>query len=368
MKVLRSICIFLTGAVFIFSGTVKGIDPLGSAYKFHDYFQAFSLGSLQFLTLPLAIILCLVEFLTGFTIITGLRRKEGSFAALVLMIIFTPLTLVLALKNPVSDCGCFGDAIHLSNWATFGKNVVLLCMVLIVFRARSLNDFKLSSAVQWIITGSAALIFIAFELYNLMFLPVIDFLPYSVGTYIPGKMTIPEGAPVNRYETTFIYEKNGIKKEFTLKDYPASDSSWKFVEQKTRLTEKGYIPPIHDFSITAGGEHNITDSILGCPDPIVLMISKKLAEAGNEKLGSGFKQGMKLTSAGIGFLVLTASGSDEIQSRKNGLKFCSVDETTLKTMIRSNPGYMLIRKGKIEGKWSWADVPEDLVQRIRKMN
>lgn len=360
MKILRTLSIILVGLVFIFSGTVKAIDPLGSAYKFHDYFQAFGLGSLQFFSLPLAIILCLAEFLTGFTILTGVRRLEGVWGALILMLIFTPLTFILALTNPVSDCGCFGDAIHLSNWHTFEKNIVLLFLVVIIFRKRKITTGNHTPSSEWLITSAAAILFTGFAIYNLIFLPLVDFLPYSTGTYIPEKMIIPEGAQVARYETSFIYEKKGIKKEFTLRDYPANDTSWKFIEQKSRVINKGYAPPIHDFSITTTDNRNITDSILMSPRPILLMISKKLELADSKRLEKGFKTGNKCLSNDIGFYILTSSGSEVTGLYNNGLKICLTDETTLKTMVRSNPGYILVCKGIIKGKWSWANLPADI--------
>ncbi|MGD0581366.1 MAG: BT_3928 family protein [Bacteroidales bacterium] len=368
MKVLRIIAIITVGAVFVFSGTVKAIDPLGSAYKFHDYFQAFGMGFLQFLSLPFSIILCLTEFLTGFTILTGIRRREGIWGALILMIIFTPLTFILALTNPVSDCGCFGDAVHLTNWQTFGKNMILISFVIFLFSERYKTDGRIRRSYQWIIASLAALTFTGFILYNLTFLPLIDFLPYSTGTYIPGKMMMPAGAPVTQYETTFIYEKEGKRKAFSIKDYPAGDSTWKFIEQRSRLIKKGYLPPIHDFSVTTRDNVNITDSILRTPDPIILMVSGKLRGAARKNLEKGFEAGRKCISDSIGFYVLTASGSDEISSYDNGLQFCTTDETTLKTMVRSNPGYILLIKGTIEGKWSWANLPENISERIRKLN
>ena len=136
MKILRIFSRIIIGLVFIFSGVVKAIDPLGSAYKFHDYFQAFNIGFLNNLSLPLAIFLCTAEFIAGFSVLTGFRQKTGILGALILMIIFTPLTFILALTNPVSDCGCFGDAIHLTNWQTFGKNIVLFSLLIVLFTGR----------------------------------------------------------------------------------------------------------------------------------------------------------------------------------------------------------------------------------------
>ena len=155
---------------------------------------------------------------------------------------------------------------------------------------------------------------------------------------------------------------------FSIKDYPAGDSTWKFIEQRSMLIRKGYLPPIHDFSVTTRDNVNITDSILGNPDPIILMVSGKLRGATRKNLEKGFEAGRKCISDGIGFYVLTASGSDEISSYNNGLQFCTADETTLKTMVRSNPGYILLIKGTIEGKWSWANLPENISERIRKPN
>jgi uncharacterized membrane protein YphA (DoxX/SURF4 family) len=136
MRIAVIIARIITGAAFLFSGTVKAIDPLGSAYKFQDYFNAFNIGFLSDLSLPLAVLLCTVEFITGFCILTGIRIKAGINMLMLLMLIFTPLTLVLALTNPVSDCGCFGDAIKLTNWETFWKNVVLMIFALILFLQR----------------------------------------------------------------------------------------------------------------------------------------------------------------------------------------------------------------------------------------
>ena len=133
MKIIRLLARIITGLVFIFSGTVKAIDPLGSAYKFHDYFQAFNLSFLNSLSLPLAVLLCTIEFIAGFSVLTGIKQKTGIITVLMLMIIFTPLTFILALTNPVSDCGCFGDAVHLTNWQTFWKNIILLAAVIILF-------------------------------------------------------------------------------------------------------------------------------------------------------------------------------------------------------------------------------------------
>jgi uncharacterized membrane protein YphA (DoxX/SURF4 family) len=358
MKVIRLICRIIAGLVFIFSGFVKAIDPLGSAYKFHDYFVAFHIDFLQVFTLPLAILMCTLEFIAGFSVLSGFRQKTGIWIIFLLILFFTPLTLVLAITNPVSDCGCFGDAIHLTNWQTFGKNIFLLVLILILFTERKKVTGIFKAATEWSIIGSVSVFFILFSVFNLRYLPIVDFLPYSIGTNISAKMQIPEGAQSEQYSTTFIYERDGVRKEFTLNDYPANDTSWKFIDQKSVLIRKGYKPPIHDFSVINLKNENITGKILNDSGYMLLMVSKKLSQSNQEKLSKGYDLGIYCISNGIGFYILTASATSEVKSIDNGLSFCLTDETVLKTMIRSNPGYILLRNGTIIGKWSWANVPE----------
>ncbi|MEI6050656.1 MAG: BT_3928 family protein [Bacteroidota bacterium] len=358
MKMLRLVSRIIIGLVFIFSGVVKAIDPLGSAYKFHDYFQAFNIGFLNRLTLPLAILLCMAEFIAGLSVLTGLRQKTGIWAVMILMVIFTPLTFILALTNPVSDCGCFGDAIHLTNWQTFEKNIILIAMALALYAGRKQVKHIFSAFTEWIIISGSIILFILFSLGNLRYLPVIDFLPYKTGVKIAEKMVIPEGVAADQYQTTFIYEKDGIRKEFNLNNYPADDTTWEFVDQKSVLIKKGYQPPIHDFSIASLNGEDLTQKVLSDTGYSVLMISKKLSEAGSRHLSDAFELGNYCSEKGIEFYILTASGTDEAKSYDNGLKFCLTDETTLKTMVRANPGYILLKNGTIIGKWSWANVPD----------
>lgn len=358
MKILRDLSRILVGLVFIFSGVVKAVDPLGSAYKFHDYFLAFNMGWLDWFSLPLGILLCTTEFVAGFSVITGIRQKTGIWVIILLMLLFTPLTFVLALTNPVSDCGCFGDAVQITNWQTFWKNVILIILSVIIFTRRKQITNIFRASTEWIVTGSVAVIFIIFSLGNLRYLPVIDFLPYKTGIKIADQMVIPEGAEPDKYMTTFIYEKNGEQREFTLENYPADDTSWIFVDQKTVLLKKGYQPPVHDFSITNTNGVDLTGQILADNSYSLLMLSRKLNEAGSSHLFKGFDLGKYISEHGISFYILTATASDDLQKYLNGLNFCTVDEITLKTMMRANPGYMLLKEGVIQGKWSWATLPE----------
>ncbi|MCU0362309.1 MAG: DoxX family protein [Bacteroidales bacterium] len=373
MRIAERISRVVVGLVFIFSGFVKAVDPLGSAYKFDDYFSAFNLGFLELAALPLAILLCTAEFVAGVSVLAGIRLRTGIWAVILMMAVFTPLTLVLALTNPVSDCGCFGDAVHLTNWQTFGKNVIILAFALFLFaRRKAYNEYtgRRSGILALLAAGTALVLFSA---YNLRYLPMIDFLPYKKGTVIADKMVIPDGAPVDEYNTTFIYQKDGVQKEFTLENYPADDSTWVFVDAKSILVKKGYVPPIHDFAITDPGGNDITSGILANQGFTLLMISTRLEKADPERLQKGFVTGLASRKAGIDFYVVSASNREMTGSYPSDLVICSADEITLKTIVRSNPGYLLIHNGTIVGKWSWASLPgidklEGIMRRLTAFN
>ncbi len=358
MKIAKYVSRLIIGLVFIFSGTVKANDPLGFVYKLHDYFNAFNLNFLRNLSLLFVIILCTAEFIAGFSVLLNIRQKTGIWIVMILMIIFTPLTLFLAMTNPVADCGCFGDAIKLTNWQTFLKNVIILVPAIYLFITRNTIIPHSGVTREWTITVITLTVFISFIFYNLTYLPIIDFLPYKTGTYIPDQMIVPEGKPVDKYETTFIYEKEGQQKEFTIEDYPAGDTSWKFIEQRSILVSKGYQPPVHDFSFYSLDGIDRTSEILESDNFLMLMISKRLPKADPEKLEKGFEFGQFCLKNQIGFFILTASGREEAVSFSKGMIICLGDEVTLKTMVRADPGYILIKGGTIQGKWSWANLPD----------
>jgi hypothetical protein len=358
MKIMNHASRIITGIVFIFSSTVKGIDPSGFSYKLRDYLEAFNAGFLGETSLALAIVIIATEFFTGFSILFNVRQKAGIWLAMLMMSLFTPLTLFLAIDNPVTDCGCFGDAIHLTNWQTFIKNIILFIPALYLFITRRGIDPGPGHKREWSAIAIAMLLFLVFIFYNLRFLPVIDFLPYQKGTRIAEKMKLPDDMPGDVYNTTFIYEKEGKQEKFTVDNYPAKDTTWKFIRQESVLVSKGVTPDIHDFNITTTGKGDITDLILSSPGFTMLMISGNLSKAKAGSLEKGFELGRFCIRNNIDFYIVTASNSAEVDKYDNGLSFCFADETTLKTMIRSNPGYMLLENGTIRGKWSWANMPD----------
>ncbi|MBS0011319.1 MAG: DoxX family protein [Bacteroidales bacterium] len=355
---MKSLSRYISGFVFIFSGLVKGIDPMGSMYKFIDYFTAFNFDAIQPMAYMLGIILCTAEFVIGFAILSGIRIRAAAWGLLIFMLGFTPLTLYLAIADPVADCGCFGDAIHLTNWQTFFKNVIISIFVVVVFVKRKKYKSVSTPGLEW---ASAAVITIAFLLFthfNYRHLPVIDFRPYRTGTNIPEAMAIPEGAPVDEYETILIYEKNGRQEEFTLENYPSDDTTWVFVDAKTRLVKKGYQPTIYDFSLVTPEGIDMTDIILDDGGFNLLMLSIKFSDADQAFLSKGIEAGLECRDKGIGFYILTASAPVGIVNYPDDLNILFVDETTLKTIIRSNPGFMVVKEGIITKKWAARDLPE----------
>ncbi|MDR2040627.1 MAG: DoxX family protein, partial [Bacteroidales bacterium] len=212
MKNIAAISRILLGIVFVFSGFVKGIDPLGSTYKFIDYFTAFNLSFLSPLAFILAILMNAAEFLIGVSLILRLRMKVSAWAVFLFMCFFTVLTFILALTNPVSDCGCFGDALVLTNWETFFKNLVLMALALIVFLYRKKYEPVYRPVTEWICVVLIAGVIIGISVYCYRHLPLLDFRPYSVGANIPQGMTIPDGMPTDEFKTTLYYEKDGVVK------------------------------------------------------------------------------------------------------------------------------------------------------------
>lgn len=358
MTILKTLSRYISGFVFIFSGLVKGIDPEGSMYKFMDYFTAFNLDVPESLAYILGVLLCTAEFIIGFAVFTKLRIRPASWGLLLFMLVFTPLTLFLAISNPVSDCGCFGDAVHLSNWQTFYKNIIITIFVIIVFINRKNYRTLSKPAIEWTILFIMTVAFILFTQYNKKHLPLVDFRPYKTGTDIQAGMMIPEGAPTDEYETVLIYEKEGVEKEFSLENYPSEDTTWTFSDSKTRLIKKGYTPPIKDFSLITPEGQDLTSHILSDEGFNLFMLSINFSDARQGHIEKGLEAGIECINNGIGFYILTSSAPPSFNNYDHDFNVLFVDETTMKTIIRSNPGFMVMKDGIVTKKWAAADLPE----------
>lgn len=346
---------------FLFSGGVKLIDPRGTQYKIEDYGAAFGLTSMmpEWLPLVLACVLAIVEFLMGIYLLFGIRRRLTLSTAICFMLVMTPLTLYLALKNPVSDCGCFGDAVVLSNWQTFGKNVVLLILSIVALYHYRLMPHLVGKKYEWIVALSAFVFAALFASYNLWRLPVIDFRPYHVGADIR-KAWFEDQQSYGQFVTTFIMEKDGERREFALEDYP--DSTWTFIDSRTVEVESSKRTGVGDLFIQdATTGEDLTDQMLSDEGYTFLLVAPYLEKADDGVMGELLSLYDFSQEAGYGFYCLTSSGEQAIENWKEmtgaEYPFCLADAVVLKTMIRSNPGLMLLHDGKVVGKWPSTALP-----------
>jgi len=358
-----NLCRLVVSLTFIFSGYVKAIDPLGTQYKMQDYLEVLHLSEYvpDYATLIAAVLLGGLEFCLGVFLLFAVHRRAVSRLILLFMAVMTPFTLWIAVADPVKDCGCFGDAVVLSNWETFGKNIILLAASAALFRFPLAMPRFISRDNQWIVIAYTVVFILFTSTKSLYTLPPFDFRPYHVGADIKKGMEIPEGAAVPKFETTFILEKDGQRREFTLDNYP--DSTWTFVDSKTVQTEEGYVPPIHDFFIqTMDGGEDITDSVLDSKEYTFLLISPHLEDADDSNFGDIDRIYEYCEDHGYRFLALTSSTEEAISHWRNitgaEYDFFLSDDTTLKTVIRSNPGLLLIKNGIVIGKWSHNSLPD----------
>lgn len=348
----------LLGLVFLFSGSVKAIDPLGTTYKIEDYLKAF--GGFFTDLIPFAqtaaIALITLEFILGVCLLLNIRPQWTAWLTLAFYAVMTPLTLYIAIKNPVSDCGCFGDAVILSNRQTFLKNVILLTLVITwLFTKKSAPGRWIWQAECFIALLSAAAV-TGFMIWTLRHLPVKDFRPYKVGNNLPALMEYPDDAEPDEYEITLTYEKDGVEQTFTLENYPKGDSTWTFVNQQSKLIKKGYEPPIHDFEIINADNEDITYDILESEDPVTLVIMYDLRKTETtclDQLAAGLSDNT---------YYITGSGTDEILAfclqhpQFDAEDFCTCDPVTLKTIVRANPGIVVIQNGTVQKKLNARDL------------
>ena len=361
--IIGSIARTLLAITFLFSGFVKAVDPLGTVYKIEDYLKAF--GGFATDLLPLAgtaaVCLILVEWLLGWAMLLNVRTNWTSWLCLLFYLVMTPLTLWIALTNPVSDCGCFGDALVMTNWQTFWKNIIFLTLTVVLLVCR--KAIKPSwSTLSEMITAVCALIGGGLIMaYSYTHLPPLDFRPYKIGNNIPELMEIPEDAPHDVYETTLIYEKDGVQQTFTLADYPKDDPDWTFVDQQSVLVKKGYEAPIHDFEILTMDFDDITYDILESETPVTLVTMYDLKKTDRKQAAKLRDLWNECWERGEQCYFLTGSGEDDIYAFAEELGwseqeaetvFCTIDPVTLKTIVRANPGAFAVQNGIVVDKYN----------------
>ncbi len=358
LHIVGSISRTLLGLTFIFSGLVKALDPLGTTYKIEDYLGAFG-GFMEVLT-PLAEVaawgLIAFEFTLGVALLLNIKTNISSWIACLMMVVMTPLTLWIALTNPVTDCGCFGDAIVLSNWATFWKNIVLLALVVLLLLTKKYIPQTFVPFAELGFTLLALVLVFSLMTYTRLHLPLVDFRPYKIGNNIAELMEIPDDAPTDVYDIRLIYERDGVQQEFTLQDYPKNDSLWTFVDQRSILISKGYEPPVHDFVITDEDFEDITYDILEDNGPVVLAVLYKVEKTNLKQAKRLNKMAEEAEREGRAFYLLTGSGENETECFKQELGYeypvYSCDPVTLKTIVRANPGIVVLERGVVIDKYN----------------
>ena len=364
LKMIVNLCRIIVAVTFIFSGFVKAIDPIGTQYKLQDYLRAIGMAGIlpNWTLLAVAVFLAAIEFCIGIFLLFAIQRRLISKLTVAFMAFMTMVTVWIVVADPVKDCGCFGDALHLTNTETLIKNIVLLvCSLAIMYRPLAMFRF-VSKSNQWIVTNYTIVFILVSSGFSLYYLPIFDFRPYHIGVNIPRGMEIPKGAKLPQFKTTFIMEKNGQRKEFTLDNYP--DASWKFIDSKTVQTSEEYIPPIHDFSITDNKTGlDLTNNVLSHKGYTFLLIAPHLETADDSNFGDIDRLYEYAQSYDIPFYCLTASTTKAIKRWIDltgaEYSFCITDEAVLKTIIRSNPGLLLLKDGTIINKWSHNNLPNE---------
>ncbi len=359
MKYLIHIVRLLVAATFIFSGFVKLVDPLGSAYKFQEYFGADVLN-LEFLipyALPFSIFLIIAEIILGVKLLVGFKPKLTVWALFLMIIIFLFLTWYSAFYDKVTDCGCFGDAITLTPWETFYKNIVLVVLIVfLLINTKYIKPVFSKNFAMWV-SFASFFVFLFITYYVLVHLPIIDFRAYAVGKNIPDGMALPEGAKPAVYEDTWVYNVNGEDKEFTTEEKPWNLEGATFVDRKTKLIEKGYEAPIHDFTMEKD-DVDFTDFLMQ-NEKLMLIVMYNLDKVDKKALPKVKEITTQAMQEGYDVYAFSASNQVDFDILKKEFKldfdllFC--DETTLKTIVRANPGIVTLNKGTITGKWNAND-------------
>lgn len=359
MKILVALSRIFVGVLFIISGLIKLNDPLGFSYKLQEYFSpdVLNLPFLEPYALMISVFVVVFEVILGVFLLIGYKPKFTVWSLLGMIVFFTFLTFYSAYFDKVRDCGCFGDALKLTPWESFTKDVILLVFILVLFVGKKYITPVFTQLPTTILAMLSFIFCLWLGFHVLMHLPVVDFRAYKIGANIQEGMTIPDDAPKPIQEFTWVFNVNGEEKEFiTDGSYPEVDGE--YVTVTSKMVDPGYQPPIYDFSIESDSE-NLTDYFLA-EDNVIVIISyslEKIEKQGAEKLKAFSEQ-----AKGLGYTVigLTASG-DAAKEKINktyglGFDWYLCDEKALKTVVRANPGIIEMDQGTIKQKVHWNDI------------
>lgn len=363
MKYILWFLRIVVGALFIFSGLVKAIDPYGLSYKMDEFFEVWEWYWMMPYSLPLAVLMIAFEIIAGAALLLGYAYRLFSFLLLGLIVFFTFLTAYVLFSGKIKECGCFGDCIPLTPIQTFTKDIILLVMgiVLVIFRSRIPPLF--SKTVNNVLMAIVVVLSFGIQWYALEHLPIVDCLPYKEGVNVIEDRKMPPGATPDVYESVMIYEKDGVEKEFTMENYPWQDSTWKFVDRTDKLVQKGNAEPkIRDFVLTDYDGNEYTDQILETPGYTFLWFLRDSENAQTDNIDDLKALIKACKDKGVPFYILCSDNSEKAYAfvdkwALNGAELLVLDRTVSKTAMRTNPGLMLLKDGVIQGKWSYLDYP-----------
>ncbi len=362
---IHDFCLFsarmMLGLLFVFSGFVKGVDPVGTQYKMEDYFIAFGTDWALPYALLLSYLMNMLEFSVGVFLVFKIRFRRVLFVVGAMMLFFTLTTLNDAIYNPVPDCGCFGDAVKLSNWQTFYKNLVLDFLWLVLWFNRKRVKTSLSVKVQTIFAGLLMFIVLLLEQYNVRHLPWIDFRDWKIGK----DMILRNPQPV-RYYLTYKNKITGETKEYLSPDYPYNDSAW--LAQWEYVDKRVEDPNVrlHDVMITDQNGDDITDMIINATDTTLFIAMPEINEQAAEVFRALVPE-VRNVAGSVRVVLLSADAEEKIedllQGDTSGIEYYYADDIALKAMVRSNPGFVLLRQGIVKGKWHYHDFSAGEVQK-----
>ncbi|MDY0907574.1 BT_3928 family protein [Pedobacter sp. CFBP9032] len=369
-NILLSFSRFFVGALFIFSGLIKANDPLGFGYKLQEYFEVFHLNFLSPAATGIAILLCTLEIVLGALLILGFWSKKVAWGLLLLIIFFTLLTFISAAFKVVTSCGCFGDAIPLTPWQSFTKDLILLVLILIIFiNKNAIEPLVKKASSQRNLAVAVTILSLGFGLYTYNVLPVIDFLPYKIGAHIPSLMVIPPGEKPDEFEIMYHLKnkKTKAEKDMSDKDYLKTeiwkDNNWEIIgEPIKRLVKKGYEPKIKDLVISDASGTDYTKEIIENPYYSLVFVAYDLNNTNESAIGKLNAIAINATQQfNIRTVLLTSNAAQDAEAfvKKNNL-FSEVfyaDAVPLKSMVRANPGIILLKNGVIVNKWHNHNVP-----------
>lgn len=347
------------GVLFLISGFIKLNDPTGFSFKLQEYFEVFQIGFLSPFAMVIGLLLLYLEVILGVLLLIGLWPKITTKSLLALIVFFTFLTLYSAITNKVTDCGCFGDALKLTPWESFTKDIVLLVFIFFLFIWKDQIKPLFSAKVNTGIAVASVVLCLGITYQVLNHLPMIDFRAYKVGTNITQGMQIPEGAPRDEYEMIFVYEVNGVPTEFSYDQIMAGDypQDATFVDRKQKLIKEGYKPAIKDFSMERDG-NNFTETFLSEPK-LIMVTSYDMTKANTEALKMLGKFYNKAVENGYKVIGLTGTDLNLVDQMKQKYQFqfdfYFCDPTTVKTIERGNPSMVVLHQGTIQQKVHWKD-------------